>query len=747
MFTLDDVPDGLPADEGLDRTVVSGDVLFAGSIGRTDLAGRRRGRDAPVAARRRAAAGRLLARAPRSRPGDDDAPRAGGQPLPARIGRVTPPAEKVTPISGFPELLPAERLLELHVLDVGPRGLRAARVRPARDPGRRARRAAARQGRGRRQGDLRRQPARGGGLRPGRRARPALRPHRAVRALRPRERRQAASSRSGATRSRRCGAASGPQEGRFREFTQADIDVVDVGELAPHFEAEMPLVIAEAFRRLPVGEFRIQVNNRKIPEGFYLGIGLTDVAGTLRIVDKLDKIGPEKVAAQLVEAGATAEQARLALALAEIRSEDLSFVEAVRALGVEHPTLDEGLEALAAVMRDRGRAGAGHPGRRPADRPRPRLLHRHRLRDPARRLRGVGLGLLRRALRLARQRRPHHVPGRRHLHRPDPARPPARHEARASPPPGRRRPRSSSRSSTRSRGAGRTAVAAALRARGIPCEVAPSAAKFGKQIRYADRRGIPFVWFPGAGDDGGDQVKDIRSGDQVDADADDVGAAREADLPPVACVTRRAGRDRPGTCAGSQARASRSSSTARARMTSRSPRRHAPAGSSLIRASRGIGWFAIARRAKRSRSGSASTNRCAAVARRTNRQRRTSHSPTMSRIGPSAVVRPEDEGEPLDRADEVEAGAARSPPPMPAADRNGVAIRSSSSGQVVDGVAGARHRPPEAGARVGQPPPRLGELQRRLVDAQRDPHPEDDPGHRPRGRRPPGRGVGRGRSL
>ena len=70
-----------------------------------------------------------------------------------------------------------------------------------------------------------------------------------------------------------------PQEGRFREFTQADIDVVDVGELAPHFEAEMPLVIAEAFRRLPVGEFRIQVNNRKIPEGFYLGIGLTDVVG------------------------------------------------------------------------------------------------------------------------------------------------------------------------------------------------------------------------------------------------------------------------------------------------------------------------------------------------------------------------------------------------------------------------------------------------------------------------------------
>jgi len=63
--------------------------------------------------------------------------------------------------------------------------------------------------------------------------------------------------------------------------------------------------------------------------------------------------------------------------------------------------------------------------------------------------------------------------------------------------------------------AGSTAIATALRRRGIPCEVAPKADKFGKQIRYADRRGIPYVWFPR---DDGDQVKDIRSGDQVAAD-------------------------------------------------------------------------------------------------------------------------------------------------------------------------------------------------------------------------------------
>ena len=67
-----------------------------------------------------------------------------------------------------------------------------------------------------------------------------------------------------------------------------------------------------------------------------------------------------------------------------------------------------------------------------------------------------------------------------------------------------------------SRGAA-MATAARLRARGISTEVAPKADKFGRQIRFAERRGIPFVWF-GAGHD--DSVKDIRSGEQVPASAD-----------------------------------------------------------------------------------------------------------------------------------------------------------------------------------------------------------------------------------
>ncbi|MBA3233185.1 MAG: histidine--tRNA ligase, partial [Propionibacteriales bacterium] len=78
-------------------------------------------------------------------------------------------------------------------------------------------------------------------------------------------------------------------------------------------------------------------------------------------------------------------------------------------------------------------------------------------------------------------------------------------------------------------------VAHKLRARGIPTEVAAAAQKYGRQIRYAERRGIPYVWFPGAGG-ASDQVKDIRSGEQVDADPADWDPAT-ADLQPGVVAT------------------------------------------------------------------------------------------------------------------------------------------------------------------------------------------------------------------
>ena len=314
-----------------------------------------------------------------------------------------------------------------------------------------------------------------------------------------------------------------PQEGRYREFTQADIDVVDVGELAPHFEAEMPLVIAEVFRKLPVGRMVIQVSNRMIPEGFYLGIGIgaddvMEIQQTLRIVDKLDKLGAPKVKDALVEAGRTPEQADQCLALAAIRTEDLSFVDQVKALGVQHPTLDAGLEALAAVIRS-GLENA--PGAMVADLKIARGLDYYTgtvyetqlvgheawgsfcsggrydslASDGKTTYPGVGISIgVSRLLGLLLGQ------GLLKASRSTPACVLVAVNDESS------RPESS-------------AVATALRRRGIPCEVAPKAAKFGRQIKYAERRGIPFVWFPAAGEHG-DQVKDIRSGDQVDADAD-----------------------------------------------------------------------------------------------------------------------------------------------------------------------------------------------------------------------------------
>ncbi|MBG6103701.1 histidyl-tRNA synthetase [Micromonospora vinacea] len=309
-----------------------------------------------------------------------------------------------------------------------------------------------------------------------------------------------------------------PQEGRYREFVQADIDIVDRDTLAPHHEAEMPLVIGDALRSLPIPPVTIQVNNRKICEGFYRGIGLTDPEAALRAVDKLDKIGPAKVAELLAQtAGASEAQAKACLALAEISAPDASFADAVRALGVSDPLLDEGIEELVRVVET---AAEHSPGLCVADLRIARGLdyytgtvYETQLRGYERfgsicsggrydNLASVGavsypgvgisigvtrlLGLLFGAGELSVSREV----------------PTAVLVAVTS-----EEQRTAS-----------NRVAEALRRRGVPTEVSPSAAKFGKQIRYAERRGIPYVWFPGA-EGAPDEVKDIRSGEQVTAAA------------------------------------------------------------------------------------------------------------------------------------------------------------------------------------------------------------------------------------
>ena len=166
--------------------------------------------------------------------------------------------------------------------------------------------------------------------------------------------------------------------------------------------------MVDALDALPIPPVSFQFNNRKLIQGFYRGLGIPDVTAAIRTIDKLDKLPAEHVAELLVsDAGATPEQAQRCLELATIRVPDTSFVERVRALGVDDELLDEGLAELAAVVEGcAARTVRQVDGRgQPAHRARPRLLHRHRGRDLHGRLRAPEVGRRRRSVRRARERR------------------------------------------------------------------------------------------------------------------------------------------------------------------------------------------------------------------------------------------------------------------------------------------------------------------------------------------------------
>jgi histidyl-tRNA synthetase len=336
-----------------------------------------------------------------------------------------------------------------------------------------------------------------------------------------------------------------PQEGRFREFTQADIDVIGKDTLAFHHDVEVARVMAEAFTRLPLPPVRMQVNSRKLIEGYYRGLGVEDtqrIAGVMRVVDKLDKLDVGTVLAMLAdEVGLTAEQAKACVALTEVSVEAEGLRERVKGLGVAHPLLDEGLEELLRVLEGTADLRSGrvevvadlsvargldyytgtvfetrmrgfeHIGSICSGGRYDALASDGRTTYP-----GVGISLgvtrtlaplLARDLVTASRSVPTAVlvalPG---------------EDDRAA----------------------AAAIATALRARGIATEVAPAAQKYGKQIRHAERRGIPFVWFPQ--EDGSHQVRDIRSGEQVDADPSAWVPPAE-DLRPSVTVTGTAAHD------------------------------------------------------------------------------------------------------------------------------------------------------------------------------------------------------------
>ena len=142
------------------------------------------------------------------------------------------------------------------------------------------------------------------------------------------------------------------QRGRFREFYQADIDIIGDGQLDILNEAEIPAVIYRTFTALGLRRFQIRVNNRKILNGFYAMLGLTEQSGDImRTVDKLDKIGPHKVKAILTEdLGLSEAQAGEILSFIAIRGSNGEILEKLAAYQGKNELFDRGLEELRAVV-------------------------------------------------------------------------------------------------------------------------------------------------------------------------------------------------------------------------------------------------------------------------------------------------------------------------------------------------------------------------------------------------------------
>ncbi len=143
------------------------------------------------------------------------------------------------------------------------------------------------------------------------------------------------------------------QRGRFREFYQADIDIIGDGQLDILNEAEIPAVIFRTFSTLGLKRFQIRVNNRKILNGFYAMLGLTEKSGDImRTVDKLDKIGADKVKGLLMEEeiGLTADQADEILTFIAITGTNEEILDKLSAYQGKHELFDLGYEELKAVV-------------------------------------------------------------------------------------------------------------------------------------------------------------------------------------------------------------------------------------------------------------------------------------------------------------------------------------------------------------------------------------------------------------
>ena len=135
------------------------------------------------------------------------------------------------------------------------------------------------------------------------------------------------------------------QAGRFREFYQCDIDVI--GSESSLIDAEFPAVINEIFDQFNFGEFTIRINNRLVLNGFFEGIGLSEMsADVLRVIDKMEKISREDLIGELEAIGLTSEQVKSVIGFTEISGTNDKILESLENLDIENETLRDGIMKL-----------------------------------------------------------------------------------------------------------------------------------------------------------------------------------------------------------------------------------------------------------------------------------------------------------------------------------------------------------------------------------------------------------------
>ena len=142
------------------------------------------------------------------------------------------------------------------------------------------------------------------------------------------------------------------QKGRYREFYQCDIDIIGDGELSIINDAELPVVISTTFKNLGFSNFTIKINNRKILNGLYEGLGQKENSvDIMRIIDKIDKIGEEKVRKEISELGVSNEIVDKLVSFIKIEGTTDEKLAKLDEMNIENETYQKGVNELKDVIK------------------------------------------------------------------------------------------------------------------------------------------------------------------------------------------------------------------------------------------------------------------------------------------------------------------------------------------------------------------------------------------------------------